>query len=115
MTQANFLTVDITGIEPEHDAPPAANLISGDPKFTNWSLEERDGLYAGVWQSTPGKWRIAYEEWEFVHQLSGISIITEDGGNAHTIKGGESFIIRPGLKGTWEVVETIRKQYVIKV
>ena len=115
MTEANFLNVDIAGVEPEHDAPPADRLISGDPKFTTWSLEERDGIYAGIWQSTPGKWRIAYEEWEFVHLLSGRSIITEDGSNAYTLNAGDSFVIRPGFKGTWEVLETIRKQYVIKV
>lgn len=115
MIEAKFLTVDIAGIEPEHDAPSADRLISGDPQFTTWSLEERDGIYAGIWQATPGKWRISYEEWEFVHLLSGSSVITEDGGETYPLKAGDSFLIRPGFKGTWEVLETIRKQYVIKV
>ena len=80
------------------------------------ALEEADGgLYAGIWEATLGKWRIEYEEWEFCHILSGVSIVTEDGGEAHTLKAGDSFILRPGFKGTWEVVETTRKEYVIRV
>jgi uncharacterized cupin superfamily protein len=116
MTQANFVSFDISGIEPEHDQPHPDRLVSGNPKFRSWNIEDRDGnLYAGVWEATPGKWRIAYEEWEYVHVLAGVSVITEDGGAAHTIKAGDSFLIRPGFKGTWEVIETITKQYVIKL
>ncbi len=115
MTAPKFSIFDITTVEPEHDAPTADRLISGDPKFRCWNLEDRDGnLFAGVWEATPGKWRIAYDEWEFVHVLAGVSVITEDGGEARTVKAGDSFIIRPGFKGTWEVIETTRKEYVIK-
>ena len=72
------------------------------------------GIYAGIWESTPGKWRISYDEWEFCHILSGVSIITEDGGEARSVRAGDSFVIRPGFRGTWEVVETTRKEYVIR-
>lgn len=112
----SFLNFDISGIEPEHDAPAADRLISGAPKFRTWNLEDRDGnLYAGVWEATPGKWRIVYEEWEYVHMLEGVSILTEDGGEPRTVRAGDSFIIRPGFEGTWEVVETTRKEYVIRL
>ena len=67
-----------------------------------------------MWESTPGKWRISYDEWEFCHILSGVSVITEDGGEARTVKAGDAFVLRPGFKGTWEVVETTRKEYVIR-
>ncbi|MEI9898817.1 MAG: cupin domain-containing protein [Hyphomicrobium sp.] len=116
MTAPKLSTFDIAAVEPEHGAPAAERLISGDPKFRSWNLEERDGsLFAGVWESTPGKWRIAYDEWEFCHILAGTSVISEEGGAARTVKAGDSFIIRPGFKGTWEVIETTRKEYVIKL
>lgn len=102
-------------VEPETDRPAADRLISGDPVFTTWNLEERDGLYCGIWQSTPGKWRIIYDEWEYCHILSGVSILTEDGGAPVTVKAGDSFMLRPGFKGTWEVIETTRKDYVIRL
>lgn len=111
----HYLTFDREGVEPEKGAPAADRLISGNPEFTTWNLEEADGgLYAGLWQSTPGKWRISYDEWEYFHILSGLSVITEDGGRPITLKAGDSFILRPGFKGTWEVVETTLKDYVIR-
>ena len=61
--------------------------ISGDPKFRTWNVEEAEGgLYAGIWEATPGKWRIEYDEWEFCHILSGVSVIAEDGGEARTVR-----------------------------
>jgi uncharacterized cupin superfamily protein len=113
---ARLVAIDIAGIEPEEGAPAPDRLVSGDPRFTTWNVEEAEGgLYAGVWQSTPGTWRIVYDEWEFCHILSGVSVIAEDGGEARTVRAGDSFVIRPGFWGTWEVVETTRKEYVIRV
>jgi Predicted enzyme of the cupin superfamily len=103
------------GIEPEEGAPAPDRLIAGTPRFLTWNVEERDGLYAGIWQSTPGKWRIVYDEWEYCRILEGVSIITEENGAAVTVRAGDSFVIRPGFRGTWEVVETTRKDYVIRV
>lgn len=110
----NFLTVDTIGAV-ETDAPPADRLVSGNPTFRTWNVEERDGLYAGIWEATPGKWRISYDEWEFCHILSGVSVIAEEGGEPRTVRAGDSFILRPGFKGTWEVLETTRKEYVIRL
>ncbi|RST87310.1 cupin domain-containing protein [Aquibium carbonis] len=113
---ARFAAIDVAGVEPEHGAPAAERLIAGDPRFTTWNVEEAEGgLYAGIWEATPGKWRIVYDEWEFCHILSGVSVIAEEGGEARTVKAGDSFVLRPGFRGTWEVVETTRKEYVIKV
>jgi uncharacterized cupin superfamily protein len=112
-----FLTFDITGVTPEHETPAAEKIVSGEPRFTTWNLEEAEGgtLFAGVWEATPGKWSIAYDEWEYCTILSGVSRITEDGGDTVTVSAGDSFVLRPGFKGTWEVIETTRKQYVIKL
>ncbi len=99
----------------EHDAPAPDRLISGDPQFTTWNIEDRDGLYCGIWQATPGKWRITYEEWEYCRILSGVSVLTEDGQAPQTYRAGDSFILRPGFAGTWEVIETTVKDYVIRL
>jgi uncharacterized cupin superfamily protein len=108
--------LDVSSITPETGAPAPDRLISGDPQFTTWNVEEAPGgIYAGIWQSTPGKWRIFYDEWEYFHILEGHSVVTEEDGPAVHLKAGDSHILRPGFKGTWEVLETTRKDYVIRV
>lgn len=116
MAEPKFLTIDTAGAAPEEGAPPAERILAGHPQFRTWNLEEREGgLYAGIWESTPGKWRIEYDEWEFCHILSGISVLAEDGGEARTVRAGDSFVLRPGFKGSWEVLETTRKEYVVRL
>lgn len=102
------------GCTPETDRPDPEKVLSGDPVHTTWNFEDRDGLYCGLWQSTPGKWRVAYAEWEYVYIHSGHSILTAADGTATHLRAGDSFIIRPGFEGTWEVVETTLKDYVIR-
>ena len=112
MTHLLRLTQD--GTAPEVTRPDPAKVTKGDPVHSTWNLEDRDGLYCGLWQSTPGAWRVSYEEWEYVHILSGHSILTGEDGTVTHLRAGDSLIIRPGFKGTWEVVETTLKDYVIR-
>ena len=96
----HLLTFDLTGIVPEDAEPALEKVTQGSPQHRSWNLEESaDGLYAGVWESTPGEWRIDYTEWEFCHIVSGVSVLTEDNGAAVTLRAGDSFVIRPGYKG----------------
>ncbi|MBX3582522.1 MAG: cupin domain-containing protein [Rhizobiaceae bacterium] len=114
--QLQFVPIDTTTVEPEQGAPAEERLISGEPRFKTWNLDEASGgIYAGVWEATPGKWRIEYDEWEFCHILSGVSVVSEDGGETRTVTAGDSFILKPGFKGSWEVLETTRKEYVIRL
>lgn len=109
------LRLNRAAASPVHARPAPDRLIAGDPEFTSWDIEDRDGLYAGLWQSTPGAWRVAYDEWEYCHILSGHSVLTGDDGTRHELRAGDSIAIRPGFRGTWEVVETTLKDYVIRV
>lgn len=101
------------GLVPETSRPAQDRLISGDPVHTIWNCESRGGLHCGLWQSTPGTWRVSYTEWEYFHILSGHSILRDASGNATHLKAGDSHVLRPGFSGTWEVVETTLKDYVI--
>jgi uncharacterized cupin superfamily protein len=107
--------LDPTLAEPETARPDPARLIAGDPVFTTWNIEESDRLYSGLWQSTPGKWRIVYDEWEYFCVHKGRSIVTPDDGDPITLGPGDSLILRPGFTGTWEVLETTLKDYVIRL
>lgn len=113
MPEETFRFLSRNGAAPDVTRPPADRVVAGDPVFTTWSLEERGNLFCGLWQSTPGKWRIAYDEWEYCRIVEGLSVITEDAGAARIVRAGDSFFIRPGFRGTWEVLETTVKDYVI--
>lgn len=100
-------------IAPEVSRPDPEKVIAGDPVHTIWNMEERGNVFCGIWQSTPGKWRVSYAEWEYVYIHQGHSILTDGAGAATHLMMGDSFVIRPGFEGTWEVVETTIKDYVI--
>jgi uncharacterized protein len=110
----HLVRVDRSAAPPEVTRPDPSRLVSGDPVHTTWSVEERDGLFCGLWQSTPGAWRVSYSEWEYVHIVEGVSLLHEEGGGTTTLRTGDSLIIRPGFEGVWEVVETTLKDYVIR-
>ena len=108
-----MLKVETVG-DPDIDRPARDRLISGDPEHRTWLLEDSGGLYAGIWESTPGAWRVVYEEWEYFRILSGRSIVTGEDGTVLDLRAGDSAILRPDFRGTWEVVETTRKDFVIR-
>ena len=52
MVTKKIVRIDITSIEPEEGAPAPERLLSGDPKFRTWNVEEADGgVYAGIWEA----------------------------------------------------------------
>ena len=101
------------GVTPEISRPDPDKVLAGDPEHTTWPCEEKDGIYAGVWQTTPGTWRVGYDEWEYVYIHAGHSILTDAEGAATHLRAGDSYIIRRGFSGTWTCVETTLKDYVI--
>lgn len=110
-----LLPIDTAGVSPVSIEIARERVVRGAPRATTWTLERHaDGsLTSGIWEATPGMWRVAYDKWEFCSILSGTTILTEDGGKPRTVRAGDAFIIRPGFTGLWEVVETTRKLFVI--
>ncbi len=99
---------------------PADRLLSGTPRTRTVTLYESaydsgaQKLYAGEWEATAGKWRIAYTEWEYVQVISGTCILQGDDGTRIEAGPGQKFVIEPGFTGTWEVLEHMRKSWVIR-
>ena len=62
-------------------------------------------FFSGIWESSPGKWRVSYAENEFCGILSGRVVLTGADGKAQEFKAGDAFIIPAGFEGTWETVE----------
>lgn len=71
-------------------------------------------MRTGVWEASPGKTISAKgETFEFCHILSGVMQLTEDGEEPVTYRSGDSFIMKPGFRGIWKTIETVRKIYVV--
>ncbi|KEP71313.1 cupin domain-containing protein [Thioclava sp. BHET1] len=104
----------------EAEAAPD-RLIEGAPRFKTWDIDRalnEAGHYGdvrtGLWEATPGTTRsIKGESFEFCHVLSGRCEISEEGGETHRFGPGDSFVLKPGFRGLWKTLETMRKIFVI--
>lgn len=101
--------------ETSRSSPAPDRIISGSPVHTarNFFSDETDQFFAGVWESTPGRWRVRYSENEFCHITRGRVRIEDDAGRHWSFKAGDSFVIPAGFSGTWDVQEALSKLYVI--
>ena len=100
-------------VEEYHLAPE--KLLMGNPLQQVW-LDHTDAsgqFFAGTWRSEPGKWHIRYTEEEYCELLEGHSVVTDSAGHATALRAGDRFVIPRGFLGTWEVVATTTKRFVI--
>ena len=99
----------------EFDRPRPDRLVTGNPLRTTWNHYEDAGVSAGTWACEPGAWRIAFADGkdEFFHVLEGRIRITDEGGTAKEFGPGDACVIPGGFSGLFEVLEAVRKHYVI--
>lgn len=108
-----LFTGKMPSVEEYHLAPE--KLLVGNPLQQVW-LDYTDAsgqFFAGTWRSEPGKWHIRYTEEEYCELLEGRSVVTDNAGQATTLQAGDRFVIPRGFVGTWEVVATTTKRFVI--
>ena len=100
---------------PKESSCPPDRLVEGAPQFKTWALDaSRNGeVNTGIWQATPGVNRsIKGETFEFCHILEGVIELTPEGGEPVIYRAGDSFVMKPGYKGLWRTIETVKKIYV---
>ncbi|WP_321815148.1 MULTISPECIES: cupin domain-containing protein [unclassified Paraburkholderia] len=118
MTQANhlFLHRDANA-EAVIDAPWPGQPLRGNPHTVTLNGYESPDkkMLMGVWESSPGLWSVEYSDWEYCHFLEGRCVLTPEGGEPIHLAAGDVFVIEPGFKGTWEVLERVRKYYVFSL
>jgi uncharacterized cupin superfamily protein len=68
---------------------------------------------AGIWECTPGTFRRALFNTEFMHILGGRCTFTPDGDEPICLQGGDTFLLAKPVPGVWDVLETVRKVYVV--
>lgn len=101
----------------EQGAPSRENIIEGSPTTLTWVLNESaDGkTVAGVWQATPGAWRVRYDEWEYCAILSGESVLERNGHPPQPLRAGVHLVLEPGFEGIWRVISVTRKTFVVRL
>jgi uncharacterized protein len=102
---------------PDIDYPKAERRISGNPKRTTWNhyTNSSGEVYAGEWSCAVGSWRIEFgpTEDEFFFVTQGRVRVTDDAGKAVEVGAGQSLVIPALFKGTFEVLESVHKHYMI--
>jgi uncharacterized cupin superfamily protein len=102
--------------EARESVPPPERIVEGAPKFKTWDVEKTaDGaVRSGVWEATPGAyWAEKGDTWEICTIVSGLSELVEEGQPVRRVKAGDTFVMKPGFKAIWRVIETTRKIWVI--
>ena len=85
----------------------------GTPVAQLRSSALREGPECGVWECTPGRWRRQVKSAEFCHFVAGRCTFTPDGGAVLHIAAGDSVYFPANTAGVWDVIETVRKTYVL--
>jgi uncharacterized cupin superfamily protein len=77
------------------------------------TMAERPGCETGLWECSPGKFQRQVEQGEVMHILAGVGSFTPEVGEVVHFKAGDTLFFSPQTRGVWEIVETVRKLYVM--
>ncbi|MDD0810588.1 cupin domain-containing protein [Curvibacter sp. RS43] len=106
--------------EPELSWPKPERLEQGCPLRETWSAVAAPTgaakqLSSGLWRCEPGRWRIEFGETqqEVFTVLSGRCRVHDAHGGFREVGPGESLHIPAGFRGSFEVLETVTKSWVI--
>lgn len=67
----------------------------------------------GIWDCTPGKWRLSVPRDEFCHFVSGRARYCSDQGEVIEVSAGSCVLFPAGWTGEAEIFETIRNIYML--
>lgn len=97
------------------DYPRPDRLVQGNPKRETASLYAHPNMDCGIWQCEIGAWNIVFapNKQEFFTILEGLVRIHDQQGGYIEVSAGKAGIIPPSFQGKFEVVEAVKKYYVV--
>jgi hypothetical protein len=99
------------------DHPAAERCIGTPPLRRTQSVYQGDAgaVDCGIWASEPGTWRIHFHagRHEYFYVIDGRLRISDENGVSRTFGPGDACIIPAGFKGLFEVLEPVKKHYVM--
>ena len=115
--QAIFLSSsNLEKVQAEIDYPRPERLVQGNPQRLTYSMYEHANMSCGIWQCEVGAWNIKFAEnkQEFFQVIEGIVRLHHaNSDEVIEIQAGNAGIIPPAFVGTFEVVEAVKKYYVV--
>ena len=114
---SSIVKFDLPATAPEIDFPREERREVGAPERRTWVLYESApaGLFAGIWECEVGRWRIQMDptEHEYMIVLAGRARLHAPDGGFTEVGPGEALVIPAGFAGSFEVLERVRKHFVI--
>jgi uncharacterized cupin superfamily protein len=93
--------------------PKATTRVPGQMESA-LEIWQQSGVESGFWECTPGTFTARRDGYtELCQFVSGDVIVTGDDGISARFFAGDTLVTPAGWSGTWEVIETVRKFYVI--
>lgn len=106
----------LTQGEQSIDFPRPDRLVKGNPQRQTYSLYEHPHMDCGIWHCEVGAWHIQFADnkQEFFQVMEGIIRIHDAQTQSFIeVTAGNAGIIPPSFIGTFEVLEAVKKYYVI--
>jgi len=83
------------------------------PRQTDSGFFSEGNLIAGTWECEEGVLQLDLDVTEFCHLLQGHWKLTSESGQVTEVRAGDSWVFPKGWKGKAEVVEKVRKVYLM--
>ncbi|BBF84685.1 hypothetical protein DLM_1045 [Aquitalea magnusonii] len=104
-------------VTPVVDQPRPDRLLAGNPQRYTWTHYETadEALSCGIWACETGAWRIRFaaDKHEFFCVIEGLVRLHDETGKVVAVKAGEAAVIPAGFVGVFEVVQAVRKYFVV--
>jgi uncharacterized cupin superfamily protein len=97
------------------DYPKTERLLKGNPQRLTYNLYEHPAMSCGIWACEVGAWRIEFaaNKQEFFTVIEGKVRLHDSQGDFVDIGAGDAGVIPPNFCGIFEVLENVKKYYVI--
>lgn len=95
--------------------PPTATPLTGE--IETWTTEmfayPDRGSSVGFWKASVGRSHWVFDYNEVIHIIEGRLRVTEEGGESVDLGPGDVAVFPLGWKGEWDVLEELKKFYVV--